>query len=97
MVFILMAMAEWYTKVVDVHGSFLYGEFDEGMQFYMELPEGFQNFYPISCLLLFLQAIYSLKQAAFTFWVQLLRVLRDMKFNCSKANPIYISSRQRLG
>ena len=53
----------------------------------MEVPEGFENSYPVGCLLLLLQTIYGLKQAAFAFWVQLLKALRDMKFDCSKVDP----------
>ena len=53
----------------------------------MEVPEGFEKFYPVGCLLLLLQTIYGLKQAAFAFWVQLLKALRKMKFDRLKADP----------
>ena len=85
-VFTLMVMAVWYAEVVDVQGAFLHGEFEEGTELYMEVPEGFEKFYPIGYLLLLLQTIYGLKQAAFAFWVQLLKVLHDMKFDHSQAD-----------
>jgi len=87
LVFVLMVMAGWYAEVVDVRGAFLHCEFDEGTRLYMEVPEGFEKFSPAGCLLLLLQTIYGLKQAAFAFWVQLLKALRDMKFDRSKADP----------
>jgi hypothetical protein len=87
LVFTLMVMAGWYAEVVDVRGAFLHGEFDEGTRLFMEGPEGFEKFYPVGCLLLLLQTIYGLKQAAFAFWVQLLKALRDMKFDRSNADP----------
>ena len=87
LVFTLMVMAGWYAEVVDVRGAFLHGEFDEGTRLFMEVPEGFEKFYPVGCLLLLLQTIYGLKQAAFAFWVQLLKALRDMKFDRSNADP----------
>ena len=87
MVFVLMVMAGWYAEVVDVRGAFLHGKFEEGTRLYMEVPEGFESFYPVGCLLLLLQTIYGLKQVAFAFWVQLLKALRDMKFDRSKADP----------
>ena len=87
--FTLMVMANWYAEVVDVRGAFLHGEFEEGTKLYMEVPEGFERFYPIGCLLLLLQTIYGLKQAAFAFWVQLLKALHDMEFDRSKADPFF--------
>ena len=86
-VFTLIVMADWYAEVVNVRGAFLRGKFEEGTKLYMEVPEGFEKFYPIGCLLLLLQTIYGLKQAAFAFWVQLLKALCDMEFDCSKADP----------
>ena len=86
-VFTLMVMADWYVEVVKVRGAFLHGEFKEGTKLYMEVPEGFEKFYPIGCLLLLLQTIYGLKQVAFAFWVQLLKALCDTEFDHSKADP----------
>ena len=95
MVFVLMVIAGWYAEVVDVRSAFLHGKFDEGTRLYMEVPEGFKNFYRVGCLLLLLQTIYGLKQAAFAFWVKLLKALRDMKFDRSKVDLVYILSEQR--
>ena len=81
MMFVLMVMAGWYAEVVDVCGAFLHGKFDEGTWLYMEVPKGFEKFYPVGCLLLLLQTIYGLNQAVFAFWVQLLKALHDMKFS----------------
>ena len=85
-VFTLMVMADWYAEVVTMRGAFLHGEFKERMKLYMEVPEGFEKFYPIGCLLQLLQRIYGLKQVAFAFWDQLLKALRDMEFDRLKAD-----------
>lgn len=45
-------IAGWYAEVVYIQGAFLHGELDEGMKLYMEVPECFEKFYPIGCLLL---------------------------------------------
>ena len=86
-VFILMIMAGWYAELLDVRGAFLHGEFEKGTKLYMEVPDGFKTFYPIDCLLLLLQTIYGLKQAALAFWVELLKAFYDMDYKRSKADP----------
>jgi hypothetical protein len=38
----LGTMAGWEFHVVDVQGAFLNGEFEDGEQFYMAVPDGFK-------------------------------------------------------
>ena len=61
---VLMLMAAWDSKIVDVKGAFLLGELEQNEQIYMEIPEGFEQFYDADCLLLLLKTLYGLKQAA---------------------------------
>ena len=82
-----MIMAGWYAEILDVRGAFLHGEFEEGTRLFMEVPDGFRTFYPGDVLLLLLQTIYGLKQAAFAFWVELLKAFYDMCYKRSKADP----------
>jgi hypothetical protein len=53
----------------------------------MEVPQGFEKFYPKNTVLLLLKTIYGLKQAALAFWRELLKALRCMKYGRSKADP----------
>ena len=45
-VFILMIMAGWYEELLDVPRAFLHGEFEEGTQLFMEVPNGLKTFFP---------------------------------------------------
>jgi hypothetical protein len=53
----------------------------------MKIPQGFEKFYPSDILLKLKKTIYGLKQSAYTFWVKLVRVLRQMGLKRSKADP----------
>jgi len=66
--FTLMLMAGWTAYIVDVKGAFLHGDFEDGEKIYMEVPKGFKNYYATNIVLLLLQTLYGLKQAAMAFW-----------------------------
>eukprot|EP00957_Ditylum_brightwellii_P076377 5805022-Ditylum_brightwellii.AAC.1 len=53
----------------------------------MEVPQGFEAYYPPHVLLLLLRIIYGLKQAAIQFWRELLNAMKHMKFQRNKADP----------
>jgi hypothetical protein len=53
----------------------------------MEVPEGFETFYRADVLLLSLQTIHGLRQAARAFWRELRRALDDMTYEKSVADP----------
>jgi hypothetical protein len=58
----------------------------------MEIPEVFRRYYPVGLVLLLLNTIYGLKQAAVAFWKQLIMAFASMEFIYSKANPcLYFS------
>ena len=93
-VFTLMIMANWASHLLDVKGAFLLGNFEEtDEKIYMEVPQGFEKYYdPTKVLLLLLRTTYGLKQAAYTFWKELLKAFRSMGFARSKADPcLYFS------
>jgi hypothetical protein len=87
MVLILICMARWHAMLLDVQGAFLCGVFARGEQIYMEIPQGFEKYYPSNAVLLLLKTIYGLKQAALAFWRELLKALMSMRFGRSKADP----------
>jgi hypothetical protein len=87
-VFTLMLMAGWVGELLDVKGAFLHGDFEDEEDVYMKVPQGFESYYdPRIYVLLLLQTLYGLKQAARAFWNKLLMAFRSMGFNRSKADP----------
>ena len=86
-ILVLMLMANWTANVVDVKGAFLHGEFTDGEEIFMEVPQGFEKHYPGNVVLRLLKTIYGLKQAAMAFWRMLLRCMQDMGMQRSTADP----------
>jgi hypothetical protein len=84
---VLMIIFKWSAQLVDVKGAFLCENFKDGEENFMEVPEGFEEFYGAYVLLLLLQTIYGLKQAAMAFWRELVKALTDMNFKRSAADP----------
>ncbi len=81
-------MAGWVGEILDAKGAFLHGDFEEGKNVYMGVPEGFEKYYdPMYYVLLLLQTIYGLKQSAMAFLRQLLMAFESMNFKRSKADP----------
>ncbi len=75
---ILMLMAAWHGRIMDVKGTFLHGEFENGRVIYMKEPRGFEKFYPEDVLLKLKKCIHGLKQAGTAFWQQLLLCMKSM-------------------
>jgi hypothetical protein len=87
-VLVLMIMAGWVGEILDIQGAFLHGEFDQGEEIHMEVPQGFEKHYdPMYYVLLLLKTIYGLKQSAFQFWKTILLCFSSMGFVRSKADP----------
>ena len=87
-ILILMVMAGWVGELLDVKGAFLHGNFENDDEIYMEVPEGFEHHYdPRYYVLLLLQTLNGLKQAALAFWKKLLMCFKSMGFDRSKADP----------
>ena len=86
-VLILMVMARYCGELMDVRGAFLLGEFGKEEKLYMEVPQGFEKFYPIGVVLLLLKTIYGLKQAAYAFWRKLVEAFWAMGYERCKGDP----------
>jgi hypothetical protein len=67
-IIVLLIIFKWSAQLVDVKGTFLCGNFKDGEEIFMEVPQGFEEFYGAYVLLLLLQKIYGLKQAAMALW-----------------------------
>ena len=76
--------------MVDIKGAFLYGEFMDGKDILMEVPQGWESIYPPNTVLKLMKTIYGLKQAAMACWRQLLMCMRHMEMKRNTADPCYI-------
>ena len=95
---VMMLMADWVGHVLDVKGAFLRGEIEPNQPpIYIKVPEGFEEFYPIGCVLLFLHTIYELKEAAMAFWKEILKAFKHMGYNRSKVGSCLYFKRTVLG
>ena len=63
-VLVLMLMAGYYAEVIDVCGAFLLGSFDPQHKMWIEVPQGFEKFYPPGTVLLLLKTLYGVKQVS---------------------------------
>ena len=61
-------MARSIAYIVDFKGAFLHGNFEDSKEIYMEVPKGFEKFYAVNIVILLLQILYGLKQAAMALW-----------------------------
>jgi Reverse transcriptase (RNA-dependent DNA polymerase) len=86
-VFVLMLLVGWNAHIVDVNGAFLHSRFEEKHQMYLEVAQGFEQYYPKDLVLLLKQTLYGTKQAALQFWHELVKVLTGLLFKQSKADP----------
>ena len=84
---VLMIMALWHAEIIDVKGAFLKASFDPKHKVYMEIPKGFEKFYPKNVLLLLKKTLNCLKNAAKAFWLVQLKIMASIGLLCSKADP----------
>ena len=84
--FVLMLMASFHAEVVDVCGAFLLGNFEPGHKMYIEVPQGFEKFYPPGIVLLLNKTLYGLRQSAMQFWKLTVRAFKAMNYTRSKAD-----------
>ena len=93
----MMIMAGYTATVVDVKGAFLHGEFQDGEEIYMKVPQGFEEYYESGTVLRLNRCIYGLKQAAMAFWRQLLMCMKDLDMKRSTADPCLYYKRDKNG
>ena len=84
---VLMIMALWHAEIIDVKGAFLKASFDPKHKVYMEIPKGFEKFYPKNVLRLLQKTLYGVKNAAKAFWLVLLKIMASIGLLHSKADP----------
>jgi len=91
---------DWIAMVIDVEGAFLQGKFTDGEEIYIEVPQGFEKYYPEGTVLRCNVPIYGTKQAAACFYNKLVKELKDRNYKRSKADPclyfVWIENRLAL-
>ncbi len=85
-VLMLMVKADMLAHLVDVKGTFLHGEFEDGGIIHMKVQQGFEKHFHEGSVLVLKKCLYGLKQAANAFWRQLLRP--QVLWDSSKARQI---------
>jgi hypothetical protein len=86
-VFVIMIMAGWTGHVLDVRGAFLKGDFADGENLYLKVPQGMEQHYGNNVFLHLCKTLYGLKQSAFRFWMFLLEIVGRLGCARSKADP----------
>jgi len=80
-IMVLALMAGWASKIIEVKGAFLRGEFEDRAEpVYLKVPEGLEGYYPRNVVLMLLKTIYGLCEAAMAFWKEMLKAFKAMKF-----------------
>ena len=84
---ILIAAIVWKLdiKVIDIETAFLHGDLD-GMEVYMDCPQGLEGAQPDECLLL-QKTIYGLVQSARQYWKKFTGVLKKIGFQGGVIDP----------
>ena len=78
LMFTLDSLEGWYITSLDVWNAFLYGKLNE--EIYMEQPEGFKIKGQEHKVLRLHCALYSLKQAALSWWKELAGSMKKLGF-----------------
>ena len=85
-VLVLMLMTGFWAEVVDVCGAFLLGKFEAGHKMFINVPQGFEKFYPSNVVLFLTRTLYGLKQSAIQYWKLCTQTFKTMGYTRSKAD-----------
>ena len=82
----------WMSATIDVEGAFLQGCFENREELYIEVPDGFQKWYPTGVVLQMNVSLYGTKQVVCCFFKMFARHTKKMTYKQSKADPcLYFS------
>ena len=77
----------WTSAIIDVEGAFLQGRFANGEELYIEVPDGFHEWYPVDVVLRMNVPLYGTKQAAYCFFKTFAAHIKNVTYKQSKADP----------
>jgi hypothetical protein len=77
----------WISAIIDVEGAFLQGHFANGEELYIEVPDGFHEWYEGDVVLRMNVPLYGTKQAAYCFFKTFASRIKNLTYKQSKADP----------
>ena len=88
-ILVLGLMADWVFDLIDVHGAFLLGLFEDDEEIYIEVLQGFKKRYEHlgDVVLKLVRTIFGTKQAAMVYWREQSKAMRDMHYDRSSCDP----------
>jgi hypothetical protein len=92
---IFIIVMGFHSMIIDVETAFLYGEFEEGEEIYMECPKGMPRFGD-ECLLL-QKTIYGLVQSGRQYFKKFTSVLTKLGFEGGQVDPCLMMKKSDKG
>lgn len=77
----------WTSAVINVEGAFLQGWFEKGKELYIEVPDGFQEWYQSDIVLHMNVPLYVMEKAAYCFFKTFAKHIKNMSYMQSKVDP----------
>jgi len=77
----------WTSAIIDVEGAFLQGHFTNGEELYIEVPDGFHEWYEGDVVLRMNVPLYGTKQAVYCFFKTFAERVKNLANKQSKADP----------
>ena len=77
----------WTSAIIDVEGAFVQGQFSNGEELYIEVLDGFHEWYQGDFVLCMNVPLYGTKQAAYCFLKTFAGHVKNMTYIQSKADP----------
>ena len=99
MMFTLLIVKAWSSKIIYIETTFLEGDLDE--EIYMRVPSGYSEIFKDSDedeILELLKPIYGLVQAARLFWLKMVGILTNkLHFKEGKVDPCLLTRTDKRG
>jgi len=86
-VMILTLMQGGVLKMQDTVGAFLLGKFEDGIELYIEIPQGFEDYYGQDEVLLLCSTLYGTKQGAMAYYKKMKATNKEIGLKKSIVEP----------
>ena len=83
----LAARHDWEVESFDFNGAYLNGTLDDNEEIFMQEPPGYETAQDGGAVKRLQKSLYGLKQAGRKWYDALCRILTDLEFRASKADP----------
>ena len=79
----------WILAIIDVEGAFLQGRFANGEELYIEVPDGFHEWYEGDVVLRMSIPLYGTKQAGYCFFKTFASRIKNMTYKYKQSKAIH--------